>query len=70
MPKKRKPSEEVAAAQCYGKHRYASASLAHGVAKQQRRRKESRVDVYRCQTCAVWHIGNKRQKINYKESEE
>lgn len=70
MAKKRKPSEEVAAAQCYGKHRYDSAPLAHSVAKQQRRREESRVVVYRCQTCAGWHIVNKRPKSYCKEREE
>ena len=47
MAKKRKPSDEVMAAQCFGKHRYDSAVLAHSVAKQQRRREESRVVVYR-----------------------
>lgn len=52
------------------KHRYDSAVLAHTVAKQQRRREESRVVVYRCQTCAGWHIGNKRPKSYCKEREE
>ena len=70
MAKKRKPSDEVMAAQCFGKHRYDSAGLAHSVAKQQRRREESRVVVYRCQTCTGWHIGNKRPKSYCKEREE
>lgn len=70
MTKKRKPSDEISAAQCYGKHRYDSAVLARTVAKQQRRREESRVVVYRCQTCAGWHIGNKRPKSHFKEREE
>ena len=33
MTKKRKPSDEIAAAQCFGKHRYDNAVLAHSVAK-------------------------------------
>ena len=70
MAKKRKTSEALAAAQCYGKHRYDSAVLAFAVAKQQRRRKDSRVDVYRCQTCSGWHIGNKKPKSYRKEHEE
>lgn len=70
MAKKRKPSDEIAAAQCFGKHRYDSAVLAHSVAKQQRRRKGSRVVAYRCQTCTGWHIGNERPKSYRKEREE
>lgn len=70
MAKKHKPSDEIAAAQCFGKHRYDSAVLAHSVAKQQRRREKSRVEVYRCQTCTGWHIGNKRSKSYCKEREE
>lgn len=70
MAKKRKPSDEIAAAQCFGKHRYDSAVLAHSVAKQQRRREKSRVVVYRCQTCTGWHIGNKLPKSYCKEREE
>ena len=70
MSKKRKPSDEFAVAQCFGKHRYDSAVLAHSVAKQQRRREESSVSVYRCQTCTGWHIGHKRPKSYCKERED
>lgn len=67
MTKNRKLSDEMATAQCLGKHRYESAVLAHDVARQQRRREDSRIVAYRCHACACWHVGNRRPKNDCKE---
>jgi hypothetical protein len=60
MAKTTKPDEIKQAAQCIGKHRYESVTLARSIAKRSRGSEESRVSVYRCQTCNGWHIGNRR----------
>jgi len=59
MAKKTKQDEIRQSARCTGKHRYESVTLARSIAKRSRGSEESRVSVYRCQTCNGWHIGNK-----------
>lgn len=61
MTAKPKPRVGVVAAECFGKHRYASAALAHGIAGRSRRHEESRVGAYRCKVCGGWHIGEPNQ---------
>lgn len=45
------------AASCLGKHRFASAVLAHRASKRRKRR-----HVYRCRYCGFWHVGERIMK--------
>lgn len=46
---------------CAGKHRFDDHRIAKEVAKQQSRRHECKISVYRCKCCNGWHTGQHDQ---------
>lgn len=48
---------------CIGKERFASAHVAHHVAKRRRNRHGPPTQAYRCSFCGGWHLGTPIRKI-------
>jgi len=52
-----------ASAQCEGKWRFDSRSLANQVAQRSARKHEDSRNVYRCPHCGSWHIGTRTKHV-------
>lgn len=52
-----KPPLARQATSCEGKHRFTNGQIAHKVAAEQRRRRDTRSEAYRCEFCGGWHVG-------------